>query len=156
MPKRRQKFSAGDYFSVPVSAGIYAIGQVLALTPKALNSIGCAFGGSLFPEDKICTAELTVDPIISIQLVTPDLLHSGRWQVRWHAEPQVAVCDQPYEEYRDKGWVGAKIRGSANIESFIRSYHGFEDWHQMKDPDYFEQFLLPGAPRPDKSADVTR
>ena len=54
----------------------------------------------------------------------------------------------PYEKLRNKGYVGAKVIGSSNVEKFLHAFYALSPWDQMKDPSYFDRFLLTSEHKP--------
>ena len=65
-------------FLVPQPDGLCSVGQVLELTPEALNSAVCAFYDiRAKPGAGVSADELSADKLISIKFTTPDLLDSG-------------------------------------------------------------------------------
>ena len=56
----------------------------------------------------------------------------------------------PYEKFREAGFVGAKVIGSANVVKFLNAFFALAPWDVMKDPDYFDRFLLAPDQKPKK------
>src|SRR5260370_23991446 len=80
MARRRAKWSEGSVFLVPQSDGLCSVGQVLKLTPGALNSaIGAFYDIRVKPGAGISTDDLPADKLVSMQFMTPDLLNSRIW-----------------------------------------------------------------------------
>lgn len=139
MPKPAPK--AGDLFLVPQSDEGHCIGQILAFEPRMLNSVSCIltdirdidFSGSLHP-----------DRIVASVFTTPDLLKNGRWQIIGWAEITLPAHLFPYEYLRSASWVGAKLVGSANIESLLNAYFGLQPWDDWADCDYLTKLLFAG------------
>lgn len=44
--------------------------------------------------------------------------------------------------------MGAKVIGSGNVERFLNAFYALTPWDQMKDPNYFDKFLLTSEHRP--------
>jgi hypothetical protein len=149
--KKRQRHKEGDVFLVPLEDGSYGLGQILSYEPAALNTVGCAFydlrvvnGPSLD-----IPAPLPQDRVISILLTTKDLLNRAVWPVVTHRAVSTSESRRPYEKYRAKQWVGAKISGSGIINDFLNAYHGLRPWNVYLEEDYFDHMLAPGLKRPD-------
>jgi hypothetical protein len=111
----------GDYFEValnseetPAPAQPSACGQVLSLEPDAMNSVACAF----WPEYRQDIGEILGSTPISVQLVTPDLIHRRVWPIRGNAQVRVPPELRTYEQYRAKEWVGARSAVLASCASF--------------------------------------
>src|SRR5258708_28372001 len=80
MARRGTKWSEGSVFLVPQSDGLCSVGQVLKLTPGALNSVIFAFYDiRVKPCAAVSADDLSADKQVSIQFTTPDLLNSGIW-----------------------------------------------------------------------------
>jgi hypothetical protein len=143
---RKQPWKAGDVVLVPLLDGSWCPAQVLAAEPQALNSVAMAFFEQRI-DDSAPAAGGKLDPakIFSIPLVTRDLLDNGRWRVVGEEEVLVAAAQRPYETTRSRGFIGAKIKGSGLVESFLDAFYGLAAWDEMPDPAYYDGYLL----RPD-------
>ena len=148
---KRQNPVFGALFTVPLLDGSFAIGQIVGREPKVFNSWTCAFSRTRIPkkESAKLPETLELESVVAVQFVTGDLLMKGRWRIYVHAPVRLLRSDFPYERLRANGWIGAKMIGSRNIESFLSAYHGLGYWDEMKDPDYYDQLLLPRIKRPD-------
>lgn len=142
MGRKKVKWQAGDHFLVPLKDGSFGQGQVLCYEAQAMNSAVCAF--SCLRLEKI-PAHLDAIPeksLIAVHFVTRDLLDSGRWQIINNG-PVI-----PWEKYldiqglRSKGFIGAKIYGSANPESLLNAYHKLVLWNDYFDPEYLDKMLI--------------
>jgi hypothetical protein len=139
----KQVAKVGDVFWVPIEDGSYVLGQIIEIENEVLNSITCAFFNFRSDEAKVATAD--DKSLISVQFVTKDLFNSGKW-VRV-ANEDISVSEEylPYRETKELGWVGAKVIGSGIIAMFLAAYYGIRDWDEMKDPQYYQNLLLPGV-----------
>jgi hypothetical protein len=145
----RQAFKEGDVFLVPLSDGSHSIGQVLRITKQALNSVLCAFFDIRSPENGQFNAALPEDALIAVQFVTPESLKRGSWKVvRSDEVPFDIERHIPLAELASNGFVGAKIRGSGIIDSFLNAYFCLTPWDDWHDPKYFDSLLAPGVKRP--------
>jgi hypothetical protein len=79
--RKRQPFSAGDVFLVPLSDGSSSVGQVLSITPRAMNSCICAFFDVRISPNAKGDIPLADEKLIAVQFVTPESLASGLWPV---------------------------------------------------------------------------
>lgn len=129
---------------MPLLFGPPAVGQVLSVEPYALNSVGVALFGFLAQGDQV--GALTLDRAVSIQLTSPDLIKSGRWAVVDTRAVEVTPSERPYERFRRRNWVGAKVVGSANIEALANTYFGHCPWEGSHGADYLRTLLLPKSP----------
>jgi hypothetical protein len=141
MPK--QIANVGDVFWVPIDGGDYVLGQIVEIEKDVLNSITCAFFNYRSTEIKMASPKEKTP--VSVQFVTKDLFSSGKW-VRVLNEG-VCIPDEslPYRDAKENGWLGAKVIGSGIIAMFLAAYYGYREWHEMKDPQYYENLLLPGV-----------
>ena len=148
--KKRQKYKKGDVFVVPLCDGTYSLGQVLSPEPKALNSVACAYYSLRIVDGPILDipTPLPLDNLISVTLTTPDLLNRATWPVVADRTVNVPSKKRPYERYRSKEWVGAKIIGSGIIRQFLNAYFGLAPWDAMDDPNYYESLLLDPSLKP--------
>ncbi len=146
--KKRQRPKEGDVFAVPLIDGSYAVGQMLGHEPQALNSFGCAFYDLRSTGAPALPAALPQDKLIAILLTTPDLLKRGYWPIVGQLPITTPVAVRPYEKYREKRWVGAKIIGSANVEALLNGFYGLAPWDDYADPEYLDGLLLDRALRP--------
>jgi hypothetical protein len=140
-------WSAGSVFLVPLRDGTHCPGLVIAAEPSALNSVSIALFDQ--KDDWVgTTPTLNIDRIFSLLLVTRDLLDSGRWPII----SRQAECDlldrDPYERIRREGFIGAKVRGSANVEEFANAFYGLLPWDDWYLPNYLDEFLLTPEKKP--------
>ena len=148
--KKRQRHKEGDVFVVPLSDRTYSLGQILGYERQALNSVACAFYNIRIidaPPLEI-PAPLPQDRVISILLTTPDLLNRAVWPVVTDRAIATPVAVRPYEQYRAKNWVGARIIGSGIVSKFLNAYFALAPWDAMHDPDYYDCLLLNASLKP--------
>lgn len=153
--RKRQRPKEGDVFAVPLNDGSYTVGQVLGYEPDALNSVGCAFYDMRSSGEPRLPAALPREKAISILLTTPDPLKRGYWPIVGEQAIATPVSARPYEKYRAKRWVGAKIVGSANVRELLEAFYGLAPWDDYADPEYLDGLLLDRALRP-KNAVMTK
>ncbi len=147
--RKKQIWNVGSIFTIPLKDSTECLGQVIGREPSALNSAGIALidtkgrwtRGDSFPE-------LRLEDVFSVILVTRDLLDSGRWTVLDLKEIGIPVEARPYEHLRAEGFVGAKIRGSANVEEFVNAFYGLMPWDDWYIPDYLDDFLISPTKKP--------
>lgn len=140
-----KQFAPGDLFAVPLPDGRFGVGQVLSIEPDAMDSVGCVFFAATVSDQAGVQGAATP---VSVELVSPDLLRNGRWPTKANIPIALPRDAWPYERYRASGWVGARIRGSGIVESFLAAFHGLGAWDAFHDPHYLDAFLLPGVDRP--------
>ena len=143
---KRQRPKIGDVFSVELSDGHYATGQVVGREREVLNSITCAFFNAKLAEPT--TGLDFAGALISCLFVTADLLNRGKWKITGNEPTAVAQKDQPYEQFRSNGWVGAKMIGSGNVKEFLNAYHGLCYWDDWHDPTYLDSLLIDPSAKP--------
>jgi immunity protein 26 of polymorphic toxin system len=148
--KKRQRHKDGDVFVVPLNDGTYSLGQILAYEREALNSVACAFYNIRIVDGPTLEipAPLPQDRVISILLTTRDLLNRAVWPVIADRAIPTMVAVRPYEQYRVKKWVGARIIGSGIVDKFLNAYFGLAPWDAMQDPNYFDSLLLHASLKP--------
>jgi len=141
----RQKVNVGDIFWVPIEDGSFVLGQIIEEQREVLNSITCVFFDCRVSE--IIDAPFTFDKPICCQFVTRDLFNSGQWQRVDNLSNQVASSVLPYRETEAKGWIGASMIGSENIQQLLGAFYGLRAWDEMFDPNYYQKLLLPNVSR---------
>jgi hypothetical protein len=150
MPRKRQPWQAGDVFTIALSDGRCALGQVLSSERQALGSAGIALYARAF--DSAERASEAEKPkrrdAFAILLATPDLLDNGSWPVIGTRPIPFWWWQRPYERFRRNGFVGAKIIGSANIREFVHAYFGLRAWDDWHDPKYLDGLLLSPKMKP--------
>lgn len=148
MFKRKKKWSAGDFFGVPLSNGQYALGQVVSYEAEAMNSVICAFFLSCGELHLIRTEEASVENLLSIMFVTRDLLDSGGWPILASGRPIEVGRFLSVDQIRKNGFVGVKITGSSNASAFMNACFGMLPWNGMHDQHYFDKMLVDPNRRP--------
>lgn len=146
--KKRQRPKEGDVFAVRLDDGSYALGQMLGHEPQALNSFGCAFYDLRSTGVPVLPPALPQDKLIAVLLITPDLLKRGHWPIVGQQPITTPLSVRPYEKYREKRWVGAKIIGSANVAALLNAFYGLALWDKFHDPNYLDGLLLDPALKP--------
>ncbi len=144
MPKRRKKqtYAIGDVFFIRLDDGDVVPGQVIGQEGAALNSVTIALFDRKGPLEGIASQELDPDAIFSMLFVTRDLLDEGEWPVVAHRASMVPAERRPYEDLRGKGFIGARIRGSGNVESFVNAFYGLQLWDDWYDPNTLDDYLV--------------
>jgi hypothetical protein len=142
-PKKKKSWETGSVFLIPLKDGSFCPGQVLGREPSALNSVGIVlFDSKGVWQESDVLPDCDWDSVFSVMLVTKDLLDSGRWSVLAHKPLKIPFDGMPYEELRSRGFVGAKIRGSANVEEFVNAFYGLMPWDDWYVPNYLDDFLI--------------
>lgn len=148
MPRKKQKWEAGDVFVLTLDDKTNTVGQVLREAGRPLNSAICAFTNIRLNGDE---AEIPFSrgDVIAVLFATPDQLESGDRKVVRH-ESEYA----PVSRYIDMAALEAKdfrrvtVIGSGNVHSLLNAWHGLEPWDAFYEPDYLDKLLLPFVMRP--------
>lgn len=143
--KQTQRWSAGDWFGIPLSDGSRLLGQVLSAEPVVLNSVSCALFDQRF-QDVAPPPE--VKCLFTALLTTRDLLDSGHWTVVGAGPIDVPRDRYPYESLRSSAFVGAKVIGSGNVAEFANAYCGLTPWDDWADPLYLDHLLISPDKKP--------
>ena len=140
----------GNVFLVPLNDASYAVGQILAISKKALNSCLCAFFDiHLTTGVEKLDEPLTEGGLIAVQFVTIDLLKKGVWIGIGHRSVALDVEKYvPLMRLEQSGYVGAKIIGSGIIREFLSAYYALRPWDTWHDPNYLDKLLVPERKRP--------
>jgi len=146
---KKKQWDSGSVFLIPLKDGTECIGQVIRREKSVLNSVAIALfdmkgkwsSGQSLPS-------LRAEDIFSAILATKDLLDSGRWVVL--DEEIISVSDdmRPYENLRETGFIGAKVRGSGLVEEFANAFYGLVPWDDWYVPDYLDGFLVSPDKKP--------
>lgn len=147
--RKKQVWSVGSVFVIPLKDATECLGQVIGREPSVLNSVAIALfdtKGRWSSSDSSLT--LSLEDVFSAIFVTRDLLDSGRWTVLDKKEIGVPVENKPYEQLRAQGFIGAKVRGSANVEEFANAFYGLMPWDDWYIPDYLDDFLISPTKKP--------
>ena len=149
MARRHPKWASGDVFLVPLEdeGKRFAVGQVVAPEPKALNSVGIVLGkhdvGT--PEEALA---LTLDEseLILMKLTTRESL--DRWLWRIIGQKPLAFPIEIYPWHGATTFVGARIYGSGSVKVFARAFFGYGPWDAYLDPEFFDKLLIHPALKP--------
>jgi len=146
---KRQSWSPGDCFIVPLADGSGLLGQVLQAEPGAMNSVSCAFydqsvDGSALPG----VVSPNPESLISVLFVTRELIDSGRWRIIGSCPICVPRSLYPYESLRVKSFVGAKIIGGGIVEKFANAIRGLRAWDDWHNPHYLDGLLISPQKKP--------
>ncbi len=143
---KRQKWSEGDVFLIPLENERFAAGQVLAQEKDAMNSAAVALLDQTVAE--VGDVALDAKNVYSILLVTRELLDAGVWRIVGNSPVQVPPHERPYESLRESGFVGAKIYGGGIVTEFVNAYYGLVPWDDWKNPAYLDQLLVGPEKKP--------
>lgn len=142
MAKRRQQWTTGDHFIVPLRNGSFAQGQIVIPAADAMNSVVCVFSSNVYSSKPELLHTPKPSEAIAILFVTRDFLDSGRWEVLNNEQNLWSAECIGFDEFEKKGFVGAKIIGSANVEALLNAFNGLEAWNAFHDPSYLDRLLL--------------
>jgi hypothetical protein len=143
---KRQRPRPGDVFLVRVGSEHVAIGQVLELIPRALNSIGIAVWEPLEVRDH--QRSIASEPPLAVLLSTPELLKRGVWVIEENIDPVIPIERRPYERFRSADWIGADIHGAGIVRQLLDACVGLTPWDDWADRSYLDGLLYPGRARP--------
>ena len=119
---------------------MWSTGQVLdQILP---NVITCAFFDDRVEDPNQWNRRLPSERLISVVSVTRERLDSGDWRVVGTGPIMVERRLWPNEQFRDKGWIGAKVYDASILEEFLDAFHGLAPWDDWKEPDYLDRLLL--------------
>ncbi len=148
MPKKRIVWNIGDVFAVKLSNDLYCIGQILDLQMK--NVVRCAFFNESYSTSELSVNKLcSTENLISLVATTKEQLDYGIWEIIGNKNVEISKEKYPNEQYRDKGWIGAKIYDAAIVETFLEAYYGLIPWDSWADPQYFDKLLIDTSKKPD-------
>lgn len=148
MTRRKQTWTEGDNFLVPLKDGRFIPGQVIRVAKSAMDSALCVFGAAVYERPSETLETITPEGTVAILFVTRDLLDSGRWKVRHNSPNSWAAEFIGFKALQDHGFVGTQIIGSGNVESFLNAFHNLQPWNAFHDPAYLDSLLLSSDRRP--------
>jgi hypothetical protein len=147
--RKKVSWGEGALFLVPQSDGQCSVGQVLKLTPGALNSVICAFYDlRVKPRAAVSPDQLSEDRLISIQFTTPDLLRSGVWEIVGQGAPKYLERMTRLQALERADFVGAVVVGSGNMMDFLDAFYRLRPWDDYADPSYLDKLLLTPDKKP--------
>lgn len=144
-PKPR-KWDVGDFFSVELSNGELAYGQVLS---KDYRAPSCA----LFEAKShtvLSVNEIRKTRVISILHLGSDLLDKGRWKVIGTAKP---VANPDSSSLGKRFAVGtSSFGGGRALQDLAEAYFGLAPWNvgYYGDDYHYDKQLMPGVKRPSR------
>jgi hypothetical protein len=148
MTRKRQVWSIGDVFAIPLEDGTFGVGQIIGYEPQALNSAAIALFDLKLSKIGDDPPDVDAAGIFAMLFSTRELLDSGVWRVLGQKPVPVPDRDHPYERLRSKGFIGAAIEGAGIVRRFVNAYFGLAPWNPYKDPEYFDKLLIEPAKRP--------
>lgn len=151
MMKKKQKWRIGDFFKIPLRDTTYCAAQIVGHEKTVLNSVTIAILDYRTKNEELNISEIAQpDLVFSALFTTRDLLDSARWPIIGHGPSLLEDNQLPYEGLRKAGFIGAKIRGSANVEDFVNAFYGLAAWDSWHDPSYLDSFLLSPEKKPNE------
>lgn len=147
MGKRKQNWSAGDCFAIPLRDGRFMLGQVLRDEREGLPKVSCALFNTIL-DSTSSRAEPKLEHAIAILFTTADLLDRGYWKVVQTTSVVVPQSLFPFESLRKVGFVGAKTYGSGNVNHFANAFLALDPWDDSADPEYLDKLLLSPDKKP--------
>ncbi len=152
----RQKIADGDVFLIPLADGTFSIGQVIRAKTGVMGSTICALFNLRGDRPRIDAGLLDPALIVAVQFVTSESLKKGQWPIARNESVTFEVNDYlRVAELEAKAWVGARVIGSAIIDSLMNAWFGLRPWDDWHDPGYLDKLLAPGVSRP-SAAILTR
>ena len=150
MSDKKQNWQVGDIFLVELIDGKFVLGQIVGREAFVLNSVSCAFfdfrvSGAI---DVDSARILPTNKIFSVLFVTRDLLDSGKWKIVGSCPVSVSKELLPYEDLREKHFVGASVRGAGIVKKFLDAFYGLRPWDDWHDPNYLDKLLLSPSKKP--------
>ena len=148
--KRTQKLHTGDIFCIPDTGpdGASSIGQIIDADLDTLNSVLVALTDLTVPPGATEARSVPLSSIIAVPFVTADQLQSGAWPLMGHSTPPDPQQFFDLRGLKQRGLVGATIRGSAVVANFLRAFHGRIPWDFYYRPDYLDGLLVSPDKKP--------
>jgi hypothetical protein len=142
MTRAKKAFQAEDLVCIPSEKGMFYLGHVAEDVREEIGAVLLVvydIAASTQEElSKIDPARLSV---ISMSLVTPELLERGVWKVI----DRGMRLDYPYREMlrvlRENQFVGAVIIGAGLAAEYLDTYYGYMDASIWPDLNYVRDFF---------------
>lgn len=151
MGRRKVKWKVGDIVGIPRLDGVFAVAQVVDITPQALNSVVLAiFDEAISDVTSPQNISMAHDNLIAVLFATREQLDSGTWKVLGTGPVTVPEALIPSKGLSSRGFVGAKIYGSAIVDNFVNAYHALSPWDMCFRPDYFDDMLISPIRKPER------
>jgi hypothetical protein len=154
MTKRlpKERIEPGLVFGIPLKNGTYTIGQVLDRPMASLASI-VLFEGEVAATDLEYVAPARCLRILGTATTGNIALRDFSWPIIRFGDPLALPQERwPNEAARSRNWVGLVVHNTVIIEDFVNACVGFYRWRSYTaSPDYFDNMLFPGVPRPAKA-----
>jgi hypothetical protein len=144
----KQRWEIGSIFLIRQRDGMWSLGQVLDLPLP--NVATCAFFDGRIHDPGSWNSKPQPEQLISLASVTRNRLDSGDWRVVGKQPAAVERRLWPNEQFRSKGWIGAKIYDASILDEFLEAFHGLVPWDDWKEPDYLDRLLVSPAKKPKK------
>lgn len=147
----KKKWKVGDLFVVQTSDGKFVLGQIVGREASAMNSISVAFFDRRVDSPKQAVeaaSSVSANDAFAILFVTRDQLDSGKWQLVGCFEPIIPPAMLPYENLREKRFVGATITGSGIVNKFLDAFYALRPWDAWHNPNYLDGLLISPAKKP--------
>lgn len=135
---------SGDVFIVPLMAeSKFGVGQVIQVTPKALNSVVCVYFDLVVDDAReLSLIDFSGVKPISILFTTPDLLKKKVWVIVEHKEPLDVSNFIDLTDLEQKRYMNVDIVGSGIIAKFLSAYNGYYPWNSFYKEDFLDGFLI--------------
>lgn len=146
MAKKKVNWQGGDVFSVRLKDGTYSIGQVLDLQMK--NVVRCAFFDERNKNQQIANASCDIKNLIALVATTKEQLDFGIWKILENRAIEIHIDDYPNEQFRNNGWIGAKVYDAAVVEAFLDAFYSLAPWDDWADPTYLDKLLVDESKKP--------
>jgi len=146
--KKKQKWQAGDVFTIQLADKRYAIGQVLDLMMP--NVVRCALYGVAYAavDEQALRKDVCRDNLISLVATTREQLDFHVWRVVGNCDVFVSRQEFPNEATRSNGWVGSVTYDAAILEDFLNAFHGLVYWDDWADPKFLDELLVDVSLKP--------
>lgn len=135
-----QKWKVGDVFSIPLSDGTFAFGQVVWAEFKSFAN--CALFNC--KETQIPSIDkIVASPIISVINATSIELDCFEWTVIGNTAVHIEKTQVP-KMHRGENEVGSLSYSGAALSNLAEAYYGLEPWNAMLGTD---ELLMPNVER---------
>lgn len=152
-PQQAQKWETGDIFAIRLKDDSFGFGVVLDSQKPPRVGLYDHRETSLPPD----RGKLSTSSVISVQLVTADLLDEGDWIVVGKQKPGfLTLLGRSLRKVTRSGGVSSTVIGSGNFSDLADACHGLVPWNSKFEEDYFDRLLKFGVCRPKAAVLLSR
>lgn len=146
--KKKIEWRPGDVFLIPLLDGTFGTGQVLDLQMPTIVRVALFDENIKSIEEFDLSQSCALPSLISLIASSREQLDFEAWKIVGNKSVEIPIKDYPNEQFRKKGWVGAKHYDAALLEDFFNAFYSFVPWDDWFNPNYLDAFLVDISKKP--------